>query len=374
LSEDRWLKEEAIEEVRKSLWKRAQQAPSRSRQSQNIAGIRQIGIPPSCLLRFKESVPMQYHIAPLFCRPWTLNGIPSRLIESHYEHIYGEALNRLNRITAELGALDASTPAHVINRLKRDQLTELNSTLLHELYFASLGGDGRTLPELIAGGITRDFGSVDRWRHEFVALAAALSGSSGWVLLTYVPRDGRLINQTASDHAQNIAGGIPILAIDMYEHAYQLEFGANADAYIAAFMRNIEWNAVQARYQDASEVKPPKRLEQKQFGDLPSIAPEEIKAMLDSGTKVQIIDTRPRHYSTRARDMMEGAVWRDPERLDDWIGELSKTEPVVTFCVYGFHIGCETAATLRKAGFDARYMSGGHYAWKAIKGPVKLFA
>ena len=95
--------------------------------------------------------------------------------------------------------------------------------------------------------------------------------------------------------------------------------------------------------------------------------------MLDSGTGVQIIDTRPRHYSTSAQDMMEGAVWRDPERVNDWIGELSKTEPVVTFCVYGFHIGCETAATLRKAGFDARYMAGGHYAWKAIKGPVKLF-
>jgi Fe-Mn family superoxide dismutase len=189
-----------------------------------------------------------------------------------------------------------------------------------------------------------------------------------------VPRDGRLINQTASDHGQNISGGIPILAIDMYEHAYQSEFGANAEAYIAAFMRNIEWNVTQARYQDAITVKPPRALEQKQFGNLPSITPEEVQAMLDQGTRVQIIDTRPRHYSTRAQDMMDGAVWRDPERLDDWIGELSKDEPVVTFCVYGFHVGCETAAVLREAGFDARYMAGGHYAWKAIKGPVKLFA
>ena len=55
------------------------------------------------------------------------------------------------------------------------------------------------------------------------------------------------------------------------------------------------------------------------------------------------------------------------------VGELSKEVPVVTLCVYGFHIGCETAATLRKAGFDAKYMSGGHYAWKAINGPTKLF-
>ena len=60
-------------------------------------------------------------------------------------------------------------------------------------------------------------------------------------------------------------------------------------------------------------------------------------------------------------------------RLDEWIGELSKTDPVVTYCVYGFHIGCETAIALRKAGFDARYMAGGHYAWKAIGGKVRLF-
>src|SRR5262249_13991679 len=80
---------------------------------------------------------------------------------------------------------------------------------------------------------------------------------------------------------------------------------------------------------------------------------------------------RPRHYSTRAIDIVKGATWRDPERVDEWIGDLSKSEPVVTFCVYGFHIGCETAESLRKAGFDARYMAGGYYAWKASKGPTQ---
>jgi Fe-Mn family superoxide dismutase len=297
-----------------------------------------------------------------------------RLIESHYENNYGAALNQLNAVTEELESLDpGATPHHVIGRLKRDQIAALNSTLLHELYFASLGGDGRALPEIVAAAIARDFGSVDRWRHEFAALANTLADGSGWVLLTYVPRDGRLMNQGASDHGQNIAGGIPILALDMYEHAYHLEFGANASAYIATFMRNIDWAAVHVRYEDAVKVAPPRRLEQKQFADLPSISVEEVQEMRRSGTPVQIIDTRPKHYSTRSQDMMEGAVWRDPERVDEWIGELSKTEPVVTFCVYGFHIGCETAATLRKAGFDARYMSGGHYSWKAAKGPVKRF-
>jgi Fe-Mn family superoxide dismutase len=317
---------------------------------------------------------MRYNIAPLYCRPWTLNGITPRLIESHYENDYGRALNRLNAIAEELEALDpTTTPAHVISRLKREEAVALNSTLLHELYFASLGGDGRSVPDEMASAIARDFGSVLRWRQEFIALAEVLAGGSGWVLLTYVPRDGRLVNQSATDHMQSISGGIPILAIDMYEHAYHLDFGANAPAYVAAFMRNIDWDAVQTRYRNALQVAPPPKLMQKQWPDLPAMTVEEVKSMLDAGQPIQIIDTRPRHYTTRAQDIMEGAVWRDPERVDEWIGELSKTDPVVTFCVYGFHIGCETAETLRKVGFDARYMVGGHYAWKAKKGTVKLF-
>jgi Fe-Mn family superoxide dismutase len=226
---------------------------------------------------------------------------------------------------------------------------------------------------MMATVLARDFGSVGRWRREFMALAGALAGGSGWVLLTWLPRDGRLANQSGLDHGQNIAGGIPILAIDMYEHAYHIDFGSNAEAYVAAFMRNIDWSAVQGRYEDAIKVAPPRPLEQKQFADVPAMSVEEVRAMIEAGTPIQIIDARPRHYTTRAQDIMEGAVWRDPERLDDWIGELSKEQPVVTYCVYGFHIGCETAITLRKAGFDARYMAGGHYGWKAAGCKVRLF-
>jgi Fe-Mn family superoxide dismutase len=317
---------------------------------------------------------MRYRLAPLFCRPWTLNGMSPRLIESHYELNYGAALSRLNAITKQLASLDPdTTPADVILRLKRDEFSALNSTLLHELYFASLGGDGRKVPDPLAEAMGRDFGSVNRWRSEFAALANGMASGAGWVLLTYVPRDGRLINQSATDDGQSIAGGVPILALDMYEHAYHIDFGANAEAYIATYMRNIDWSTVQKRYDNAIKIAPPPRLEQPQFGDVPAVSVEEVQAMLDAGTKVQIIDARPKHYVTKANDMMAAATWRDPERVDEWIGELSTTEPVVTFCVYGFHIGCETAVTLRKAGFDARYMAGGHFGWKAVKGNVKLF-
>jgi superoxide dismutase, Fe-Mn family len=317
---------------------------------------------------------MQYRIAPLFCRPWTLNGISARLIESHYEHNYGSAVTRLNVVTEELKRLDIkTTPRSVISRLKQEQTMLLNSTLLHELYFASLGGDGRSPTEIISMAIARDFGSVDQWRAEFIALAEGLGGDAGWILLAYVPRDGRMINFSATDHTQSIAGGVPILALDMYEHAYHIEFGANSKAYVAAFMRNIDWPAVQGRYQDAIIMAPPPlRLEQTEFGDLPAIAPEDVLSMIKSGENVQLIDTRPRHYTTRGQDIAKGAVWRDPERIEEWIGTLSKEAPVVTFCVYGFHIGCQSAAALRKAGFDASYMAGGHYAWKALKGPIRL--
>src|SRR5947207_415278 len=115
-------------------------------------------------------VNMPYQIAPLFCRPWTLLGITPKLIESHYENNYGGAFARLNEISEELAALDpATTPPHVIRRLKQDEAAALNSLTLHELYFASLGGDGRILGDVMANALARDFGSVDRWRSEFVA-------------------------------------------------------------------------------------------------------------------------------------------------------------------------------------------------------------
>jgi Fe-Mn family superoxide dismutase len=317
---------------------------------------------------------MRYQLAPIFCRPWTLNGLSQKLIESHYENNYGGALRRLNAITEKLESLDpAKTPAYVWNGLKRDELTALNSTLLHELYFASLGGDGKPTA-MLAEALTRDFGSVDRWRDEFIALAKGLAGGSGWALLVYVPRDRRLVNQFGAEHGHAIAGGIPILALDMYEHAYHIDFGANAGAYVDAYMRNIDWQAVQARYEDATKVEPPRPLFQKEFADVPGVGVEEVKAMLDAGKPVQVIDARPKHYFSRSNDLMDGAVWRDPERMQDWVGELSKTDPVVVFCVYGFHVGCRTAMALRDEGFDASYMKGGHSAWKAIGGALKIHA
>jgi Fe-Mn family superoxide dismutase len=318
---------------------------------------------------------MRYQLAPIYCRPWLLLGLSPKLIESHYENNYGGAMRRLNTITAQLESIDyATTPGYVVNGLKREQLIALNSTLLHELYFASLGGAqaGTAKPSgAFSEAIARDFGSFDRWRNEFVAMANAAAGGSGWILLVYVPRDRRLFNQNAAEHSQAVAGGIPILALDMYEHAYHIDFGANARAYVDAFMRNIDWKAVQGRYEDAAKVDPPRPLAQPEFGDVPGVGVEEVKAMMESGRPVQLIDARPRHSASREQDIVEGASWRDPDRVQEWAGELSKSDPVIVYCVYGFHVGCKTAIALREAGFDARYIKGGHSAWKALGAAIK---
>jgi Fe-Mn family superoxide dismutase len=316
---------------------------------------------------------MRYQLKQIYCRPWTLNGLSLPLIESHYENNYGAALRRLNAITEQLEALDfAKTPGHVINGLKREELIALNSTLLHELYFASMGGDGQIGTCKIRAALERDFGSYQRWRSEFSAMGYALGGGSGWVLLTWIPRDGRLVNQYASDHGQAIPGAVPVMALDMYEHAYHMDFGANVRAYVDTFMRNIDWSAADARFEDAQQALPPRPLLQKEFGDLPGIGVEEVQAMLKEGKPVQVIDARPKHYLSRQRDIAEGVTWRDPERVKEWMGELSKSDPVVVYCAYGFHVGCKTAIALREAGFDARYMTSGHSGWKAVGGPLRM--
>ena len=314
---------------------------------------------------------MRYQLKQIYCRPWLLNGLSVKLIESHYENSYGGALRRLNSITEQLEALDFTrAPPNVVNGLKREELIALNSTLLHELYFASLGGEGNKPTKGIAEALANDFGSFDRWRREFIAMGGALCHGSGWVVLAYIPRDRRLINQYASEHTQSIAGGVPILALDMFEHAYHLDFGANASAYIDAFMRNVNWEAVTTRYEDALKIDPPRPVQQPEFGDLPAVSVEAVKAMMESGEPVQVIDARPRHYLSRQGDIAKGVTWRDPDRVQEWVGELSRSEPVVTYCAYGFHVGCKTAIALREAGFDAKYMNSGHSGWRASGYPV----
>jgi superoxide dismutase, Fe-Mn family len=191
---------------------------------------------------------MAYTMKPLSCDPQRLKGLSEKLIVSHYENNYGGVVRRLNASTAQAASLDVATaPVFVLNGLKREELIATNSMILHELYFDSLGTEGE--PDIVLReALSRDFGSMERWRAEFVAMGKALGGGSVWVLLTYSLCDAQLVNQWAADHTCSLAGGAPILALDMYEHAYHLDYGASAAAYVDAFMQNIRWAPVKDLY------------------------------------------------------------------------------------------------------------------------------
>ena len=191
---------------------------------------------------------MSYMMKPIGCDPARIKGMSERLIISHYENNYGGAVKRLNLIEEKLDELDyATAPGFLINGLKREELVAMNSMILHEYFFDSLGEPSEpdaALQEVLA----RDFGSFERWRSEFIAMGKALGGGSGWVLLSWSPRDRKLVNQWASDHCHTLAGGAPILALDMYEHSYHIDFGAKAADYVSTFMAAINWPAVRRAY------------------------------------------------------------------------------------------------------------------------------
>ena len=191
---------------------------------------------------------MPYTMKALACDQTAIKGMSERLIVSHYENNYGGAVRRLNAIATQLAELDfATAPVFVINGLKREELVAANSMILHELFFASLGSESEPQGKL-HDALIRDFGTIDRWRAGFSAMGKAQGGGSGWVLLTWSPHDRKLLNQWAMDHTTTLAGGQPILALDMYEHSYHMDYGARAAAYVDAFMAAINWPSVAAAY------------------------------------------------------------------------------------------------------------------------------
>ena len=238
--------------------------------------------------------------------------------------------------------------------LDADALNGLSARLLNELYFASLDGNGQTMEPACALALSASFGSVERWREEFTACAKALGGGSGWVLLVFQPREGTLVNQWATDHTHTLAGGVPILALDMYEHAHHLDFGAAAAAYVDAFMAHIDWAAVYARYQRAVHAA----------SEPHGLAADEIADAL-------VIDVRRAGVFEQAGTVIPGARWRDPAAVGTWAAELPTDRAMVVYCVYGHEVSRSTAMRLRAAGLNARYLCGGIDGWQAAGRPTQ---
>ena len=190
--------------------------------------------------------------APMTFDPKAVPGLSEKLLVSHYDNNYTGAVKRLGAISAQFAALDPATaPGFTVNGLKREELIAWNSMILHELYFAGLGAPKRP-GRALAAAIERDFGSDARWRAEFIGMGKALGGGSGWVILTWSHRDGRLANQWAADHTMTLAGATPIVVLDMYEHAYALDYGAKAGAYVDAVVGGLNWSSADAVFAKTS--------------------------------------------------------------------------------------------------------------------------
>ncbi len=188
------------------------------------------------------------------------------------------------------------------------------------------------------------FGSAERWREGFAACAQAPAGEAAWVLLLFLPREGRLVNQRAADPAQ--AAGVPILALDLRQQG---------DA--RAFVAGIDWAAAYQRYQDAVHAaSEPFGVDAGQIGSQP------------------LLDVRRAGVFEKATALLPGARWRDPAQVAQWAGELAGELPrgaeAVVYCVYGHEVGRATALRLRAAGIDARFLRGGFDGWQAAGRPL----
>jgi superoxide dismutase, Fe-Mn family len=291
--------------------------------------------------------PLALRVQPLAVDLAQLDGLSEKLVVSHHQNNYAGAVKRLNAIRAQLATVDFSAaPGFMLNGLKREELIATNSMLLHELHFSCLRGNAAPMVPAMTLALAGSFGSVERWRDEFVAMGKALAGGSGWVLLCFQPRDGTLVNQWAADHTHAIAGGVPVLALDMYEHAYHMDFGAAAGAWVDAFMRNIDWAVVYERYQHAVHG-----------------ASELLAAAAGDVAKAFVVDVRRAGVFEQAAQTLPGATWRDPARVSEWAPSLPRDREIVVYCVYGHEVGRGTAMQLRAQGLNARFLRGGIDEW-----------
>ena len=230
----------------------------------------------------------------------------------------------------------------------------LSEKLLRELYFESLGGGGKDMVPAMALALAASFGSAARWREEFVAMGKALGGGSGWMLLSFQPREGALVNQWAADHTHALAGAIPILAMDMYEHASRVDHRAQAGAYVDDFMANVDWDEAYQRYQHAVHA-----------------SSESLAADPGNVGQAIVLDVRRAGMFEQARTMLPAARWQDPAAVARWGADLPKDREVLVYCVYGHEVGRSTAMQLRALGVNARFLPGGIDAWEKAGKPVQ---
>jgi Fe-Mn family superoxide dismutase len=183
---------------------------------------------------------------------YELEGISRPAVEAHYKLYQGYVAKR-NEILGKLADVDLSAANQVyseVRALKIDLTFAIGGIKNHEIYFEHLGGEGGEPDGAVADLIARDFGSADAWRAD---LKATGMGGRGWAWTAYDWDEGRLFNYIGD--AQNtfpIWNTTPLIALDVYEHAYFLDYQTDRASYIDAFFNNLDWSVVNdwmSRYQ-----------------------------------------------------------------------------------------------------------------------------
>lgn len=190
---------------------------------------------------------------PLPFAPGSLNGLSERMISSHHDNNYAGAVKNLNRTEQELAKINSETPPFVVAALRDRELTFRNSKTLHEAYFANLGGNGQR-SGAIEAAIAQAYGTTARWEQHMRATGMGLGGGSGWAILAFELETGALRTFSSSNHTQSLATSVPLLVMDMYEHAYQMDFGASVAKYIDAFFVNVNWDEANRRLDRAQRM------------------------------------------------------------------------------------------------------------------------
>ncbi|MDO8466520.1 MAG: Fe-Mn family superoxide dismutase [bacterium] len=169
-----------------------------------------------------------------------LEGISLRTLQEHFKLYEGyvKKTNEIQKKVLEADKSEANGVYSYIGELKRQETFAVNGMKLHEVYFAHLGGDGEPKGVLVKM-IERDFGSLDAWKEEMIATGLS---ARGWAILAFDFKDDRLHVYGAD--AQNVGavwGATPLIAMDVYEHAYFIDYGTNRKEYVNAFFKNLDW-------------------------------------------------------------------------------------------------------------------------------------
>ncbi|MBM3250652.1 MAG: superoxide dismutase [Candidatus Nealsonbacteria bacterium] len=180
-------------------------------------------------------------------------GISQKTIEIHWEKLYQGYVKKWQEIQENLETADremANASFSEFRELKIEETFTANAIILHEAYFDILGGDGNPEGEIIEV-IAKNFGSFENWLKEFKSLGLA---SRGWAVLGYDFNEERLRNYIADAHnLYGIWGAAPILVLDVYEHAYFIDFGSDRKSYIESFFSNLDWGKINQKFQKTAK-------------------------------------------------------------------------------------------------------------------------